>query len=143
MQAWKLTGLSIAVLISTALVLRMLAGPAIRHERAPLGSQSAVAHPAAVLAYVMEHPSVANRLTPLLDRNLRMADAAQGFQDPVLFAAVIHAADNLDVPFTLLKQRVLTGGTSLLDAIRAIKPTVDAGSEAMRAYDQARRSIEK
>ena len=143
MQAWKLTGLSMAVLISTALILRMLAGPALRNDRAPLASQPGVSQPAAVLAYVLEHPSMAHRLTPLLDRNLPMADATQGFEDPVMFAAVVHAADNLNLPFILLKQRVLTGGTSLLDAIRALKPTVDAGSEAMRAYDQARRSIEK
>jgi hypothetical protein len=142
MRTWKLTALSMAVLIATALMLRMLAGTAARSDRAPLlASQPPVSHPAAVVAYVMEHPSVARRLMPLLDRNLPMADAAQGFADPVMFAAVVHAADNLNVPFTLLKKRVLAGGTSLLDAIRAVKPNVDAGSEAMRAYGQARYTV--
>ena len=142
MKAWKLLALSTAVLISTALFLRLLSGPP-----APAVPEAAVAaaktpRPAAA-AYVTDHPTVARRLTPLLDRSIPVADAAQGFADPIMFAAVVHAADNLNVPFVLLKDRVLAGGTSLLDAIRAVKPNVDAGIEARRAYYQARYSVRR
>jgi hypothetical protein len=140
MRTWKVTALSMAVLIATALILRMLAGPAVS-PHAQLQAPKTLGDSPVAMAYVMEHPSVATRLSALLDRNVAMVDAAQGFSDPILFASVVHAADNLNVPFTMLKQRVLAGRTSLLDAIRAVKPNVDAGSEAMRAYDQARRSV--
>jgi hypothetical protein len=135
MRAWKVMALSMAVLIATALLLRIVAGPAVPGD---LAAQTSPTGPPVAVDYVMQHPSVANRLSPLLDGNVAMADAAQGFTDPIMFAAVVHAADNLNVPFVLLKQRVLASGTSLLDAIRAIKPNVDAGSEAQRAYNQAR-----
>ena len=139
MTAWKLTALSMAVLLSTALFLRMLSDePGV--ETQPVVAPAKPTPPAAA-AYVAEHPSVARRLTSLLDRNVQMADAAQGFADPIMFAAVVHAADNLNVPFVLLKDRVLARGTSLLDAIRAVKPGVNAGIEARRAYDQARSSL--
>ena len=142
MGAWKQTALSVAVLLATALLLRIVAGPAA--PAAPVSADRvapiAPAQPEAV-AFVAEHPNVAHRLTTMLDRDVRVAEAARGFNDPVLFAAVVHASDNLNVPFILLKERVLTRGSSLLDAIRAVKPNVDAGSEARRAYHQGRRSV--
>jgi hypothetical protein len=141
MRAWRVTALSMAVMIATALILRMFAGPPRVGGTDSLHARETPLPPPVALAYVMDHPSVAKRLLPLLDRNMAMVDAAQGFTDPIMFAAVVHAADNLNVPFLLLKQRVLAGGTSLLDAIRAVKPNVNAGTEAQRAYDQARRSV--
>jgi hypothetical protein len=142
MRAWKQTALSVAVLLATALLLRLLAGPAV--PQGPVSPEHAASiappQPEAV-AFVAEHPAVAHRLTPMLDRDVRVMDAARGFTDPILFAAVVHASDNLNVPFILLKERVLTRGSSLLDAIRAVRPNVDAGTEALRAYNQARRSV--
>ena len=141
MGAWKQTALSVAVLLATALLLRIVAGPAA--PQAPVAADR-LAPPRAqpeAMAFVAEHPTIAHRLTTMLDRDLVVTDAARGFSDPVLFAAVVHASDNLNVPFILLKERVLTRGSSLLDAIRAVKPNVDAGTEARRAYHQARRSV--
>jgi hypothetical protein len=70
-----------------------------------------------------------------------MTMAAEGFRDAEQFAMVAHAARNTQVPFVLLKHRVLNEGQTLSDAIRASKPDVDGTSETNRARTQARSDI--
>jgi hypothetical protein len=57
------------------------------------------------------------------------------------FAAVAHAARNTDIPFMLLRHRVLTGGKTLAAAIAASRPEVDATREANRAASEARSDL--
>lgn len=70
-----------------------------------------------------------------------MAMAADGFRTAEQFAAVAHAARNTDVPFVLLKHRVLKEGKTLEAAIRASKPDMNARVEARRALAEARSDI--
>ena len=70
-----------------------------------------------------------------------MTIAAEGFRDAEQFATVAHAARNTQVPFLLLKHRVLNEGQTLSAAIRSSKPDVDSASEAKRARTQARSDI--
>lgn len=81
------------------------------------------------------------RLKPVLNRGTNMHIAAEGFRDGQQFAMVAHAARNTDVPFALLKHRVLTEGKSLTAAIRESKPAVDAAVQADLAVAQARADI--
>ena len=67
--------------------------------------------------------------------------AVEGFTSAEQFATLAHAARNTQVPFILLKHRVLTEGQSLEDAIRASKPDIDARTEALRARGEARADI--
>jgi hypothetical protein len=86
-------------------------------------------------------PALHARLAPVLNRGTKMALAAEGFRDAEQFATVAHAARNTGVPFAVLKHRVLEKDLSLVRAIRASKPDVDAEREATRAANAARFDI--
>jgi hypothetical protein len=86
-------------------------------------------------------PELLDRLQPLLNRGADMKIASEGFRDAELFASVAHAAKNTEVPFVLLKQRVLREGMTLDRAIAELKPKVNASVEASRARAEARSDI--
>jgi hypothetical protein len=86
-------------------------------------------------------PELHARLKPVLNEGARMTVAAEGFKDGEQFAAVAHAARNTEIPFMLLKHRVLEEGKSLTEAIRDSRPDLDARHEALRAHDAARFDI--
>jgi hypothetical protein len=87
-------------------------------------------------------PELHARLKPVLNRGAKMDIAAQGFRDAEQFATVAHAARNTEVPFMVLKHRVLNEKQSLANAIAASKPNVDAKREAARARTAAREDID-
>jgi hypothetical protein len=86
-------------------------------------------------------PALHERLKPLLNKGADMGVASQDFTNAEQFAAVVHAARNTDVPFMVLKHRVVNEGKSLESAIREFKPGLNAGAEARRARAQAKSDI--
>jgi len=86
-------------------------------------------------------PELQHRLKPLLKSGANMEVAAQGFNSAEQFATVAHASQNTDVPFMLLKHRVLEEGDTLVAAIRKSKPDVDAVVEVDRARAEARADL--
>jgi hypothetical protein len=84
---------------------------------------------------------VLNRLKPVLNKGTNMTIAADGFRSAEEFATVAHAARNTDVPFMVLKHRVLTEGKSLAKAIRESKPELNANAEVRRARAEARSDL--
>ena len=86
-------------------------------------------------------PELHAQLKPLLNKGADMNLAAQDFRDAEQFAAVAHAARNTDIPFMVLKHRVVTEHKSLATAIRELQPKVDAAVEAKRAQAEARSDI--
>jgi hypothetical protein len=70
-----------------------------------------------------------------------MTRVSAGFRDAEQFAAVAHAARNNDIPFALLRDRVIEKDKSLEMAIRELKPDVNASIEAQRAVAEARSDI--
>jgi len=89
----------------------------------------------------VDAPALQQRLKPVLNRGANMAMAADGFRSAEQFATVAHAARNTEVPFMVLKHRVLNEGKSLAQAIRESKPAIDAANEASQARAQARSDI--
>jgi len=87
-------------------------------------------------------PELHARLKPVLNRGAKMELAADGFRDAEQFATVAHAARNTEVPFMVLKHRVLNEKQSLAAAIAASKPELDAKREAARARSAAREDID-
>lgn len=67
--------------------------------------------------------------------------AAQGFRSPQQFMSVAYAAKNLEIPFVVLKDNVLTKKMTLTRAIRATKKDVNAALEAARAESEARADL--
>jgi hypothetical protein len=94
-------------------------------------------------AVASSEPELHQTVKPLLNRGADVGVAAEGFKTGEQFAMVAHAARNTEIPFMLLKHRVLTEGKSLAAAIHESKPDLDARSEANRARAAAREDIAK
>jgi hypothetical protein len=88
-------------------------------------------------------PELHSRLKPLLNSGANMEIAAEGFNSAEHFATEAHAAQNTDVPFMLLKHRVLNEGDTLVAAIRKSKPNADAVVEVDRARAEARADLSR
>jgi hypothetical protein len=86
-------------------------------------------------------PELQQRLKSVLRSGAKMDVAADGFKSAEQFATVAHASRNTDVPFMLLKHRVVDEGKSVEAAIRESKPDLDASAESARARDQAREDV--
>jgi hypothetical protein len=86
-------------------------------------------------------PALMTRVKPLLRQGADMTIAAQGFTNGEQFAAVAHAANNLDIPFMVLKHQVLDQHMALVRAIHVSRPDVAADIEANRARAEARSDV--
>ena len=102
---------------------------------------SAATPSSATSAVPASEPRLHDRLRPVLNRGARMQVAAEGFRSAEEFATVAHAARNTNVPFMVLKHRVLDEGQTLADAIHDAKPDVDAKAEVARAQAAAKSDI--
>jgi hypothetical protein len=109
--------------------------PVNRAERADRAAAPAVA------AIPASTPELQARLKRVLRSGARMDVAAEGFTSAEQFATVAHTARNTEVPFMLLKHRVVEEGKSVETALRESKPDVDASAEVARARDQAREDV--
>jgi hypothetical protein len=116
-------------------VARAASGPAAAEAPVPEST------PKLVMTIPVSAPELHERMKPVLARGTKLPMAIEGFSDAEQFAALAHAARNTQVPFILLKHRVLTEGQSLEDAIRASKPEIDARTEALKAKGMARADI--
>src|SRR5687767_10350417 len=97
--------------------------------------------PKLVMTIPVSAPELHARMKPVLARGTKLPIAVEGFTSAEQFATVAHAAKNTQVPFILLKHRVLSEGQSLEEAIRASKPDLDAKREVERARSAARSDI--
>jgi hypothetical protein len=67
--------------------------------------------------------------------------AAEGFRNLGQFVAAVNVSNNLGIPFTELKTKMVDDGMSLGQSIQALKPTSSATIEAQRAEYDARTII--
>ena len=102
-------------------------------------AESAAANTAAAIP--ASTPELQQRLKSVLRSGAKMDVAADGFKNAEQFATVAHASRNTDVPFMLLKHRVVDEGKSVEAAIRESKPDLDASAEVAKARDQARADV--
>lgn len=112
-----------------------------RVTRANAESSATAEAPRLVMTIPVSAPELHDRIKPVLARGTKIPLAVDGFKDAEQFATLAHAARNTQVPFILLKHRVLSEGQSLEQAIRASKPDIDAASEVERARTEARSDI--
>ena len=115
--------------------------PARVPARAPTKASSRNPATAAASKVPASEPRLQDRLKPVLNSGARMTVAAEGFRTGEEFATVAHAARNTRVPFMLLKHRVITEGRTLEDALRDVKPDVDAKAEVARAQAAAKSDV--
>ena len=108
-------------------------------EKAPAPRRAAPVSTAAMLP--ASTPALHEALKPILNRGTKVEVAAEGFSSAEQFATVAHAARNTEVPFMVLKHRVLEERKSLAAAIRESKPGINAAAEVLRARAAARRDV--
>lgn len=94
--------------------------------------------PKLVMTIPVSAPELHARMKPVLARGTKLPLAAEGFTSAEQFATIAHASRNTQVPFILLKHRVLVERQSLEKAIAASKPDLDAKSEVQRARQEAK-----
>ena len=105
----------------------------MRPAPAPAGSVTTV-------AVDMWEPELRDRAKAVLNRGTKIELAAADFATAEEFLTVAHAARNTQVPFMVLKHRVLNEQRTLADAIHELKPELDAKAEAARAREAARKA---
>lgn len=110
-------------------------------EAAAVAAPAPESTPKLVMTIPVSAPELHARMKPVLARGTKLPLAVEGFTSAEQFATLAHAAKNTQVPFILLKHRVLTERRSLEDAIRASRPDLDAKAEAERARAAARSDI--
>lgn len=86
-------------------------------------------------------PAVQQHAKSVLNAGTNVEMASDGFRDAELFVSTAYAARNTEIPFVLLKHRVVTEGQTLSEAIRMSKPELDAVVEMDRARTKARAVI--
>lgn len=114
------------------------AQPAPQTESGPAPS----ADPPAAAAEAQQTTAASGntRLAALVPAGLTPEDACRGFKDLSECSSALHVAQNLNIPFADLKDR-MTSGQSLGTAIHALKPKADSRREAQRAEEQARQDL--
>jgi hypothetical protein len=94
------------------------------------------------IAVNLWEPELRDRVKAVLNPGARLETAAADFDSSEQFVTVAHAARNTQVPFMVLKDRLLNQGQSLAEAIREFKPELDANAEVTRARAAARSDLE-
>jgi len=115
--------------------------PRAASRSAALNAPAPESAPKLVMTIPVSAPELHQRMKPVLARGTKLPLAVEGFTSAEQFATLAHAARNTQVPFILLKHRVLNEGQTLEEAILASKPDLDAHTEAARAREEAKSDI--
>ena len=94
-----------------------------------------------VVAVSVWEPELRDRVKAVLNPGTRLEIAAADFDTADQFVTVAHAARDTQIPFMVLKDRVLNRGQSLAEAIHELKPALDANAEVTRARAAARADL--
>jgi capsid protein len=87
-------------------------------------------------------PELRDRVKAVLNPGARLEIAADDFDSTEQFVTVAHAAHDTNIPFMVLKDRVVNHGESLADAIHESRPELNAKAEVTRARAAARADLE-
>jgi hypothetical protein len=85
--------------------------------------------------------SVIKQVKLLLNEGTDVEVASEGFRDAEQLMTVAYLAHNTEIPFVVLKHRVLAERRSLAAAIREFKPALDEVAEVNRARAEARADL--
>jgi hypothetical protein len=90
-----------------------------------------------------DNTKLAAKLQGLLPASTNLQTAAQGFKNLGQFAAAVHVAKNLGIPFDQLKTKMMgPPKESLGKAIHDLKPAANSREEARKAEKQAKRDMD-
>jgi hypothetical protein len=86
-------------------------------------------------------PALHARLKGVLNKGADMGIASEDFESAEQFVTLARAARNTEVPFMVLKHRVVYERKTLEEAIHEFKPDLDASAEVQRARTEAKSVI--
>lgn len=147
--------------VVAAFAFGMIAGAQLERPSTPSMSQALEAAPAVVSAPApatlaararavrLERvppataPAVQQHVKRLLNAGTNPEMAAEGFGNARELMTVAYAARNTDIPFVLLKHRVLRERMSLASAIQQSRPELDEVAEVNRARAEARADLSR
>ena len=132
-----------AIAVSLAPLAYGQSGPQPQMQPAPQAESGPAPAADPPAAAETQHSSAASgntRLAALVPAGLTPEDACRGFKDLSQCSAALHVAQNLNIPFADLKDRV-TSGQSLGTAIHSLKPKADSRREVQRAEEQAHQDL--
>jgi hypothetical protein len=132
----------LAFAVAAAIVMTTM--PVAAAQPATGGSRPKVARRStarAVLSSVQQelqgNTVLSNTVRARLPQGADVTAAASGFRRLELFVATVEASNNLAVPFSELKRRIVGDGMTLGQAIQDMRPKSRYWSEARRAEDDA------
>ncbi|HEY2276427.1 MAG TPA: hypothetical protein VGH61_13060 [Steroidobacteraceae bacterium] len=132
-----------AIAVSLAPLAYGQSGPQPQMQPAPQTESGPAPSADPPAAAEIQHTTAAfgnTRLAALVPAGLTPEDACRGFKDLSECSAALHVAQNLNIPFADLKDR-MTSGQSIGTAIHALKPKADSRREVQRAEEQARQDL--
>jgi hypothetical protein len=80
----------------------------------------------------VDYKPLAENLKKQLPEGADLRESGSGFRNLGDFVSAVHASSNLQIPFKEVKARMMNGG-SLVTAIAALRPEMDASVEARKA----------
>jgi len=86
---------------------------------------------------LQKNTNLANKLQGRLPAGTDLMTASSGFRNLGQFVAAVNVSNNLGIPFTQLKTRMVDDGMSLGQSIQALKPTANSTVEASHAEHDA------
>jgi hypothetical protein len=90
---------------------------------------------------LQKNTNLAAKVTSRLPAGTDLMLASAGFRNLGQFVAAVNVSNNLKIPFTELKTKMVTDGLSLGQSIQALKPTASSTIESQRAEYDARGMI--
>lgn len=132
-----ITLLSVVAALSLAPLSLAGANPSSTAQPAPAAEPAPAPDPAAQPRADASDPVSGNtRLAALVPAGMTTREACTGFKDVSECSAALHVAQNLNIAFPDVRERVL-GGQTLEAAVHALKPSANAHIEVHRAEQQA------
>lgn len=117
------------------------AAPAARADSIELPTPTRTVTPQLRRVPAATSEPVQQRVKLLLNRGTDVRMAADGFANAYQLMTVAYAAKNTDIPFLVLKNRVLAERQPLAKAINEFRPELDEAAEVTRARAEARADL--
>jgi hypothetical protein len=90
---------------------------------------------------LQRNTNLASKLEGRLPAGTNLMTAAEGFRNLGQFVAAVNVSNNLDIPFTTLKARMVDDRLSLGQAIQSVRRDANVTTEVRRAEADANRII--
>jgi hypothetical protein len=136
-----ITLVSVVAALSLAPLSLAAANPSSTVQAQPAPTTEAAPDPAAQPRSDASDPVSGNtRLAALVPAGMTTREACAGFRDVSECSAALHVAQNLNIAFPDVRERVI-GGQTLEAAVHALKPSANAQVEVHRAEQQASQDL--